>query len=227
MPSKYKVSDTLFCSDKDLCVRSRGKKGLDHSPFCRCICNVIIALKMCREANGWCCPTCPSSFLKQLEKREIEEEFFKKAGAPRPSLGTERPSSGGVGLAPIREERASAVTDPPARLHPDFFSHSVIRLALWPVCRLAPISRKDRSPEARHRACRRRARPPSAQPISVFLNHSCVQSFFISTDIKRGQLFTGLFCLYRCHTQVKNLAAISSALKTRVVALDAIGTTTI
>ena len=86
------------------------------------------------------------SFLKQLEKREgtKREGFVKKAGTPRPPLGTERrPLRGGVGVA-LSGKKALTRSLPIRRrdfTQPTSSASSVIRLALWPVCRSAPISR--------------------------------------------------------------------------------------
>lgn len=87
------------------------------------------------------------SFFKQLERKEegIEGRVRQK-GRDTPSAPRNRTSasSGGIGVA--LSGKKALTRELPIRRHdftqPTSSASSVIRLALWPFCRSAPISKK-------------------------------------------------------------------------------------
>ena len=99
------------------------------------------------ESKWMSCPPCPPLFPQTVrEKRGDQEGRFRQKGRDTPSAPRNRTSasSGGVGVA-LSGKKALTRSLPIRRrdfTQPTSSASSVIRLALWPVCRSAPISRK-------------------------------------------------------------------------------------
>ena len=99
------------------------------------------------ESKWMFCPACPPLFPQTVrEKRGEIEGRVRQKGRDTPSAPRNRTSasSGGVGVA-LSGKKALTRSLPIRRrdfTQPTSSASSVIRLALWPVCRSAPISRK-------------------------------------------------------------------------------------